>query len=285
MESGSVSAIVNGAPTYKRRVPFLAAIATFGAPGLGQFYNGQLRKGALLYLFSFCWYLILPTTHVWQSFSGLSLYLTATLGLGCAVVADAWINARKRAQYELCRWNRWYSYGAIILLHTFVITPLINEALFPRPIKVYKVVSGAMLPTLQIGDRLVADLNAYKSARPQRGDVAFFEYPVDPTKDFVMRVIGLPGEKIEIRDKRVYVNGKPLNELWGVYDEEGSEPEGRKGFGPEIVSPNEYFVMGDNRYKSYDSRFWGTVPLSAFRSRALYIYWAGDKSRIGRPLQ
>ena len=100
-----------------------------------------------------------------------------------------------------------------------------------------------------------------------------------------MRVIGLPSEKIEIRNKRVYVNDKPLNDAWGIYNEEGSDPEGRKGFGPKTVPPNEYFVMGDNRYKSYDSRFWGTVPLSAFRSRALYIYWAGDKSRIGRHLQ
>jgi len=276
---------MNGAAIHKRRVPFLASIATFGAPGLGQIYNGQLHKAAIFYLFSLCWYLILPTTPVGRSFSALFSYLVTSLGLGCAVIVDAWINARKQANYELRRWNRWYAYGAIILTQTFVIAPIIDGVLFPTPIKVYKVASGAMLPTLQIGDRLVADLNAYKSATPQRGDVALFEYPVDPTKDFVMRIIGLPGEKIEIRDTRVYVNGNTLNETWGVYDGPNSETEGRKNFGPETIPPNEYFVMGDNRDRSYDSRFWGTVPLSAFKSRALYLYWTSEKSRLGQRVQ
>jgi len=269
----------------KRRVPFLAALATFGAPGLGQFYKGQPRKAALLYILSLCGYPILTLTSIGHSFYGLLLLLLTALGFGFAILIDAWINARKRADYELVRWNHWYIYVAIIFVHVFVIAPTIDGALFPRPIKAYKVASGAMLPTLEIGDHLVADVIAYQSAAPQRGDIALFAYPVDPTKDFVMRVIGLPGEKIEIKDKQIYVNGKLLNDAWGVYDEKDSEPEGRKNFGPEIIPPNEYFVMGDNRFKSYDSRFWGTVPRSAFRSRALYIYWASEKSRIGRRVQ
>ncbi len=269
----------------KRRVPFLAALATFGAPGLGQFYNGQPRKGVLFYILSLCCYPILSITSIGHSFNGLLLLLLTAFGLGIAILVDAWTIARKRTDYELLRWNRWYIYLAIILVNGFVIAPTIDGDLFPRPIKAYKVVSGAMLPTLEIGDHLVADLNAYHSVTPQRGDLALFAYPVDPTKDFIMRVIGLPGEKIEIRGKLVYINGEKLNDTWGVFDEQGSDSEGRKGFGPETISPNEYFVMGDNRYKSYDSRFWGTVPFSSFRSKALYIYWASEKSRIGLRVQ
>ena len=269
----------------KRRVPFLAALATFGTPGLGQFYNGQPKKAALFYFLSLCCYPIFSLTSICHSLYGLLVVLVAVMTFGFVILIDAWINARKLVNYELRKWNRWYSYLAIILINVFVVAPVVDSVSFPIPFKAYKVVSGSMLPTLEIGDHLVADLVAYQSAAPQRGDIAVFAYPEDPSKDFVMRVIGLPGEEIEIRDKRVYVNGKRLNDAWGVYDEEGSDPEGRKGFGPVTVPPNKYFVMGDNRYKSYDSRFWGTVPLSAFRSRALYIYWAGDKSRIGRHLQ
>jgi signal peptidase I len=270
----------------KRRVPLLAILATLGAPGLGQLYNGEPQKAAVFYFLSLSSLPILSlTSMIWQSPSGLLLLLVIAVGFGFLILVDAWINARKQLQYELRKWNRWQIYLAIILLHVLVIAPTIDGVLFPRPIKAYKVASGAMLPTLQIGDHLVADVTAYRNNRPQRGDVALFEYPVDPTKDFVMRVIGLPGEKIEIRDTRVYVNSNILNDAWGVYNGPNSETEGRKNFGPETIPPNEYFVMGDNRDKSYDSRFWGTVPVSAFKSRALYLYWASEKSRLGQRVQ
>jgi signal peptidase I len=226
------------------RKPILAAIATFGAPGLGQLYNGQPQKAALFYILSLCCYPIFSLTSIWHSLSGLLLLLVAALGFGFGIIVDAWINAKQQANYELRRWNRWYSYLAIILLNVFVIAPLVDVVSFPIPFKAYKVVSGAMLPTLEIGDHLVADLNAYQSAAPQRGDIALFAYPVDPSKDFVMRVIGLPGERVEIRDKLVYVNGKQLNDEWGVYSEENSNTEERKNFGPETLPLSEYFVMG-----------------------------------------
>ena len=107
------------------------------------------------------------------------------------------------------------------------------------------------------------------------------------------RVIALEGEKIEIKDKRVYIDDLPLEESYKVHSDtrvfkkEGNAVNGdaiRDNFGPEVVPPGHCFVMGDNRDNSLDSRWWGPMPLGNIKGKPLYIYWAKDKSRIGKKL-
>ena len=144
-----------------------------------------------------------------------------------------------------------------------------------------------MEPTLLVGDHLIANMKIYKSGKPKRGDIIIFEYPKDPSKDFIKRVIGLEEEKAEIINNKIYINEKLLDDPWGYFEDVGSVkgiPELEK-FGPAVVPKDSLFVLGDNRNNSQDSRFWGFVNIKKVKGKALYLYWAKNKSRIGMELK
>lgn len=165
-------------------------------------------------------------------------------------------------------------------------------ALFIRTfvVQAFKIPSGSMKPTLIVGDHILVNKFIYgikipylrktiiPVKEPKRGDIIVFIYPEDKSKDFIKRVIGLPGEKIEISGSSIYIDGKLFNDKYGFYSNEGRKTgnPGRKDrYGPEVVSDNHYFVMGDNRDQSYDSRFWGFVPSESIKGKAFIIYWSG----------
>ncbi len=171
-------------------------------------------------------------------------------------------------------------------------------ALFIRAfvVQAFKIPSGSMLDTLAIGDHILVNKFIYglkipftdhilvPVSEPHREDIIVFEYPVDTSKDFIKRVIGLPGDRIEIVNKKVYVNGQPLNEPYIRYSDRLVLPPGvqpRDNYGPIVVPPDKLFVMGDNRDQSYDSRFWGFVDESKVKGKAFIIYWSWDSSRFG----
>jgi len=173
-------------------------------------------------------------------------------------------------------------------------------ALFIRTfvVQAFKIPSGSMKPTLQIGDHILVNKFVYgikipylntvliPVRSPERGDIVVFKYPMDPKKDFIKRVIGLPGDTVEIRDKNVFVNRERLKKDSGVHTDPNTATFGpskqRDNFGPITVPPESLFVMGDNRDESYDSRFWGFVPLRDVSGEAFIIYWSwdGDHFRI-----
>jgi len=181
-------------------------------------------------------------------------------------------------------------------------------ALFIRTfvVQAFKIPSGSMKPTLLVGDHLLVSKFSYGVkipylrktiipwSEPNRGDIVVFIYPEDRSKDFIKRVIGVAGDTIEIRNKKIFLNGMPYEDGHGVYVEDFIIPaavQPRDNFGPVKVPPGKIFTMGDNRDQSYDSRFWGFVDLSDVLGKALFIYWSWDKeetgvrwSRIGNPL-
>ncbi len=167
-------------------------------------------------------------------------------------------------------------------------------ALFIRTfvVQAFKIPSGSMIPTLQIGDHILVSKFIYgvrvpftdfvliPITRPGRGDVIVFRFPKDEKKDFIKRVVGIPGDKIELKDKVLFVNGVKQSESYTNH-EDGQDlfrivPE-RDNFGPVLVPENAYFVMGDNRDHSLDSRFWGFVDFSKIKGEAFMIYWSWDK--------
>jgi len=156
-------------------------------------------------------------------------------------------------------------------------------------IQAYKIPSGSMKPTLQIGDHILVSKFNYgvklpflrstliPIGTPKRGDILVFIYPEDRSKDFIKRLIGLPGDTIEIRNKKILLNGLPSNDTHGVYVDNLIIPgsvQPRDNFGPVTVPEDSIFVMGDNRDESYDSRFWGFVKMKDVLGKALIIYWS-----------
>jgi len=141
----------------------------------------------------------------------------------------------------------------------------------------FKIPSQGMVPTLLPGDYIFVNKVAYQSTEPQAGDIIVFPYPEDETKVFVKRVVGLPHDRIEIRDKEVYLNGKSLTESYIQHTDPSILPENpRDKLGPVTMPSNAYFVMGDNRDSSLDSRFWGYVSKDKILGKAVVIYWSVD---------
>ena len=169
----------------------------------------------------------------------------------------------------------------------------------------FKIPTGSMEDNLKIGDHIIVNkfiygpnhgplANLFPLRDPQRGDIIVFRYPLQPDTDFVKRVIGMPGDVVEVHDKKVSVNGKPVSEPYvihvdpQVYPKLAALPEpyrSRDQFGPYTVPPNSYFAMGDNRDRSSDSRYWGTVPRSMIKGRAFMVYWSfkGEPPPPGSP--
>ena len=177
-------------------------------------------------------------------------------------------------------------------------------------VQAFKIPSGSMEDTLLIGDHLLVNKFIYglqvpfteerffPMREPQTGDIIVFEFPEDHDKpffkrrDFIKRVIGTPGDKVAIRNKQVYLNGKPLTIPQQVYKEPGITSGPRDNMPEVTVPPGKYFVMGDNRDRSFDSRFWGFVDESAVKGLAFIKYWSWDHDkmwprwdRIGRMIE
>ncbi|MDA3896754.1 MAG: signal peptidase I [Desulfobacteraceae bacterium] len=171
-------------------------------------------------------------------------------------------------------------------------------ALFIRTfvVQAFKIPSGSMKPTLQIGDHILVNKFIYgvkipyigktiiPYKNPDHGDIIVFRYPEDPDKDFIKRLIGVPGDIIQIKNKKVFVNDVPILNDLGVHSESrilSGQINHRDNFGPVTVPDESYFVMGDNRDNSYDSRFWGFVGQRAIKGKAFIIYWSWDSDNFG----
>ena len=137
------------------------------------------------------------------------------------------------------------------------------------------VAGDCMQPHLYTGERVLANKLAYRLVPPKRGDIVIFDYPKDPRQVYVKRVIGLPGETVTIRDGRVSINGRPLPEPYKAFAAHGD-------MGAQAVPPGRYFVMGDNRDVSDDSRYWGDLPRRNIIGRAVACYWPPARCQVLR---
>ena len=166
-------------------------------------------------------------------------------------------------------------------------------ALFVRTwvFQAFKIPTGSMEPNLLIGDHLIVNKMIFAPAvtpidralLPRRdivrGDVVVFKYPEEPTRDFIKRVIGVPGDQLELRRKKMYVNGKAIDEPYAHFivplsPEGGRSTDLREEYGPVTVPAGQFFVMGDNRDNSQDSRYWGFLPATYVKGKALFIYFS-----------
>ncbi|MBI3252028.1 MAG: signal peptidase I [Candidatus Omnitrophica bacterium] len=169
--------------------------------------------------------------------------------------------------------KEWTNSILVALLLTLVIRTYVVQA--------FKIPSGSMHPTLMEGDKLFVNKFIYRFHPPERGDIIVFKYPEDMKKDFIKRLAAFGGETVEIRDGKIFVNGKVLNDraTFGQFYYYNHEPYG--GPNEKIqIPPDAYYVLGDNSANSTDSRFWGFVPKKNMIGKAVFRWW--PPRRIGK---
>lgn len=273
----------------KPKEPLLAVLLALVFPGLGQMYSGRTKRGLVLMgiysgigvlVLSIIFYAIKPQTHLTMTL----VILFATLAIsgfafGIFLIMDAYrcakaFNQNKNLERKITFGKRTVLIlGIVIVLFVPSFDTFIKAYIKKNIVQTYRLPSGSMSPTLQSGDRVLADKAIYRGSKPQRGDLVVFRYPLEPDRDFVMRLIALGGERIEIKEGNVYVDGqfvtdsKIKNRFYynrGDYGQSGN---------PVKVPEGHYFVLGDNSASSHDSRFWGFVPQENIIGKVYKIYW------------
>lgn len=165
-------------------------------------------------------------------------------------------------------WDRWAEAKSFLreIIETIVLT-LIIYGLLSLGFRNFRVIQTSMEPNFHDGQYLVVNKLAYHLHPPERGDVIIFHPPTNPEKEYIKRLIGLPGEKVEIREGYVYIDGRRLEEPYI------SQVNRHGSWGPSVVGQDEYFVLGDNRNNSSDSRSWGMLPHKNIFGKAWLSYW------------
>lgn len=273
------------------RRPWLAALLSFVVVGLGHVYNGELARGvhlvgwqaACLIAGAVIWAVATAAVHTGPPVVFLLLGLAASPLLYVVGIVGAWRGARRLGDAPAPA-RSWLVCGLFAILVTGVVSlgaPFVVRSLV---VQSYRMPSRSMVPTLAIGDHFVANKLIYGATvrhpetrdvlvrlpglrRPAAGDVVVFVYPKDRTKDFVKRIVAVAGETVEVRDTSLLVDGKERLEPYARY-------EGRMqaDYGPVRVPDGHLFVLGDNRNESYDSRFWGAVPVENLHGRAEAVF-------------
>lgn len=252
-------------------------------PGLGQLVNKEPGKAIAFLVIPWLILFWARVSHLLHRPPGLWLYVALIFCLFVSAIVDAVRSARVYDDSAKRDMNRAVFAVAIVLLAVniglgaFLFNP--KKAL---QVGAYVVASNAMNPTLRVGDRIVVDTAAYTKEPPRRSDVIVFVRNGFGETMFPKRVIGMPGDELEGGDT-VRINGQPLHESYLAPPDPSmaaTDP-----FGQATVPPNHYFVMGDFRQNSLDSREYGPIDLSQIKGKVLYIYWSRNHSRIGKRVE
>ena len=284
----------------KPRNIFIVFLLSLLIPGVGQIYNGQLKKAILFISLIFLIPFLFGMAGWVTFFYGFLICALISLALWIYIIVDGIINAKRQKEYILKSFNIWYCY-ILAAIGIFAIG-LIFESCNFLGVKSYNITAGSSMPTLQIEDSVVADMTAYNKKEPNYGDLVLYATD-DEGKMYVHRVIGLPNDKIELVDGMVSINGKIsktklVNEAvhngWNEYEEE--LPNGHKhlmygkinklfAIGREnkktaVVPPDYYYVLGDNRNDAQDSRYRGFISRDDIKGRILYSIYGATKDRV-----
>ncbi len=274
-------------PRWRRVVAFLA---TFLFPGVSQADDGEFRRGISWFLglhASFVAGLLLMYAAIdraWLSLGVLAAVFIAGLALEVRLAIDGYRRERT-ASRRGSRGRAMAIYAAFFVAAVAfaVVREQIKEHLFIA----YKVSSISMEPALMRGDHMFVDRLAYARGRhPKPGDIAVFIFPEDRKKDYLKRIVAVPGDVVEIRHKTLIVNGQEIREEYaGMSDRENASIKGRDNMRRVRLPDGKYFVLGDNRDRSYDSRFFGPVDGKDLKGKAAYVYFSRDLGRIGKTIR
>ncbi|MBN2092304.1 signal peptidase I [candidate division KSB1 bacterium] len=281
---------------------WIAGLLSYLVPGLGQFYNGDAIRGLFLFCIYSLWgsiifniaLIIMKADFPGISFVGLIILLFITLCFLVCIIIDAIRQAKKTTgEHPFKAYHRWYFYVLVILITSgisFSTKIVLNENI----IKAYKIPTGSMMPTLLPGDYLLSNRSFYCANNVNRGDVIIFQSPEEERWEWIKRVVGLPGDTLEIKNYTTFINGSELDENYLLQDKTANqafEMKAPANFGPVYIPPEHYFVLGDNRENSHDSRNFGLIARAGIKGKPslIYISWSGDFpfirfSRIGKKI-
>lgn len=275
--------------------PLLAVLLSFVLTGLGQIYAGRTKRGVAFLSASLVASILAIVYYLHQStrihLPHLILLIPLAVGFTLFVPIDAYFctkawNTQQHLQRKIATGKRILLIVGILFL-LFVFNPsqlvAVGAAQYMRGnvVQPFKIPSSdAMRPTLVKGDRVLVDKAIYRRSAPQRGDVIVFKYPDDPKRPFIKRLVGLPGDTVEIKDERLVINGSALQASAGHWAAIPYYNQGKYGEkGQEVTVPaDQFFVLGDNSASSHDSRFWGFVPKQNLIGKAYKIFWPPDRS-------
>ncbi|MFC1597829.1 signal peptidase I [Planctomycetota bacterium] len=264
--------------TKPRRAWLAALLSLFGGP-LGQVYVGRFRRSVVLWAVGGVLLPILVFACI--SFplgpSGLTLLCVCILGYPIYLAADAFLLARANRDAPLKRYQRWWVY-----LLVFVAFCLANNtaarAVRSFIAEAFLVPTRAMAPTIEPGDRILVDKLWCNPKSLRRNDIVVFRSAGTGSPLYIMRLVGLPGDEIEIRDEHVLLNGTEWDDRYAVFGGDlPSYPE-LTNCGPIRIPSDSFFVLGDNRRMSKDSRIIGPIPLSDLHGKARMIYWSRERT-------
>lgn len=269
-----------------KKKPWLSVFLSYLVPGIGQFYNKQTLKAIAFIIIAVGFNYIAGIYY---------LFFIILMPFYLFVLKDAFDSAEK-----INGSNQKFLEKENIVIKIFVIVMILFNFfpfhdIFKIQIQAFKFPSGSMLPTLEIGDHILVNKTEKAKDSIKRGDIIVFRYPENPKKDFIKRVVGVGGDIIESRDKKIFINGSVIQEPYVQHTDSAiraGKNEPRDNFGPFIIPQNKFFVMGDNREQSYDSRYWGYVPRTDIKGKAFKIYWSWDSrdanvrwDRIGKKIE
>lgn len=279
------------------RRPWLAALMSLVLPGFGQLYNGDVHRAIWLFLgFAL---LCIPGVALAALYlpagltvPALALGFLAAVGVWIYAVWNAWRVAKMSAAFKLLAWQLSGVYLLVLVVCGLVVLPLLTVYVRSHQVEPFKIPSNSMAPTLLPGDLLFAD-KRYNCPQckhaVRRNDVAIFVYPNDRTLYFVKRIVALPGDRVELKNQQVFVNGSALpqrplsapNSGSNSMPDKASEPALAQDF---VVAPGSVFVLGDNHASSKDSRQFGSVPLQDVvgHVRQIWFSWGDDGVRWSR---
>ena len=329
MQSVPTSSPASTSGSLPPRQPMVAAVASLVLPGFGQFYNGDLNRAIWLFL-SFA-LLCIPGVALIALYlpdrlmlPTLLLGLGVTLGVWAYAVWDAWRAARRKVDTTAKAWQMSGVYALVFVLCDLLALPLLTQYVRQHQVEPFRIPSHSMEPSVRQGDVIWADKRYNCPGCQQgvhRGDIAIFAYPNDRSLRYIKRVIGLPGDHIQIKDRQVWIDGQALQRP-STLTPQGTVTEGmgerhwqvqwvgaaadampatnvapldrvRTAAVTELqftVPDGQVFVLGDNRLSSVDSRNFGTVPMQDILGRARQVWFSSDSQgvrwgRLGQVLE
>lgn len=269
----------------KQKEPLAAILLSVILPGAGQAYAGEVKRGVVFFLaFVFlelcaAFYLLSPSVRL-NAFSCVII-----LGLAAFwvfILKDSYLAAKKHNEAHgmkaglTPKKKLMFSGGLLLVIAVYL---LFTRFIVSNYLRFYNAPPDSMEPTIYKGEVLLVNLLSYKRSQPQRGDIVLYRYPKDPSRIYMNRIIGFPGESVLLKDHRIFINGEQLKDNWAVKVRHYNAGRlARRNMPPVAVPQDSYYVLGDNAARSQDSRFWGCVTKSSLIGKVFKRFYPFKRS-------